>query len=159
MKEKNLEKLIAKLLIKKRKTIAVAESCTGGLLSKRLTDIPGSSQYTKLNVVTYSDAAKNKILHVPKELLKKHGAVSYQVAKSMAIGIKKIAGADIGLSITGIAGPTGGSKEKPVGLVYFGLAKDKEIKFKKMLFGKNSSRDEIRRLATQYALNWLKQEL
>ena len=154
--KESLEELVSRRLIKKKKTIAVAESCTGGLLSKRLTDISGSSKYIKLNVVTYSNKSKNKLLNIPIELIKKYGAVSSQVAASMAIGIKKLAGTDIGLSITGIAGPTGGSKDKPIGLVYFGLAKEKKVKTRKMLFGSNSTRDEIRQLATQYALNWLR---
>ena len=153
------EELVARQLIKKKKTIAVAESCTGGLLSKRLTDISGSSKYTSLNIITYSNKSKNKILNVPLDLLKKYGAVSPEVAASMAIGIKKLAKSDIGFSITGIAGPKGGTKEKPVGLVYFGLIKGKKIETRKVLFSSNSSRDEIRWLATQYALNWLRQVL
>lgn len=157
--EETLEELLSKKLVKKKKTIAIAESCTGGLLSKRLTDISGSSRYIKLNLVTYSNEAKSKLLDVSNELLKKYGAVSDQVAASMAVGIKKLAGTDIGISVTGIAGPTGGSKEKPVGLVYFGLAKGNKIKTQKVLFGLNSTRGEIRWLATQYALNWVRQEI
>ncbi|MBI2996001.1 MAG: competence/damage-inducible protein A [Candidatus Melainabacteria bacterium] len=154
-----LESLVAKKLTTQNKTIAIAESCTGGLLSKRLTDIPGSSKYIKLNVVTYSNEAKNKILNVPQKLLTKYGAVSFQVAKAMAIGVKKLAKTNLGLSITGIAGPSGSTKTKPVGLVYFGLAKENKIKTIKMLFGKNSIREEIRWLATQFALNWIGREL
>ena len=155
----SLEECIAKRLIKKKKTIGIAESCTGGLLSKRLTDIPGSSKYIKLNVVAYSDEAKNKLLNVPLETLKKYGAVSPQAAKLMARGIKKLAGTNIGFSITGIAGPAGGSKKKPVGLVYFGLSDQKKVTVKKVFFGSNSTRDEIRQLAAQFALNWIKKEL
>lgn len=157
--EETLEGLTAKKLILKKKTIAIAESCTGGLLSKRLTDIPGSSKYIKLNVITYSNEAKNKLLQVPKEELKKFGAVSKEVASTMARGIQKLAKANIGLSITGIAGPDGGLKSKPVGLVYFGLANKKKVKVQKMLFGSNSTREEIRWLATQFALNWVRKEL
>ena len=167
--DKTLERIIAKKLISKKKTIAVAESCTGGFLSKRLTDIPGSSKYIKLNLVTYSNEAKKKLLGIPNEILKKFGAVSPQTAALMAKGIKKLSGCDIGFSITGIAGPSGGSppkagqplaeKEKPIGLVYFGLAKGNKIKTEKVLFGSNSSRDEIRFLATQFALNWLRKEI
>ena len=156
---KTLEKIVANKLIAKQKTIATAESCTGGLLSKRLTDIPGSSKYIKLNVITYSDKAKKKLLGIPDKILKKYGAVSPQTAALMAKGVKKLSGCDIGISITGIAGPDGGSKEKPVGLVYFGLAKENKIKTQKVLFGSNSSRDEIRFLSTQFALNWLIREI
>ena len=157
--EQTLEDLVAKQLTVKKETIAIAESCTGGLLSKRLTDISGSSKYIKLNVITYSNESKNKILNVPPKFLKDFGAVSSQVASSMASGIKTLAKTDIGFSITGIAGSTGGSKSKPVGLVYFGLAKGNKIKTQKVLFGSNSTRDEIRWLATQFALNWLRKEL
>jgi len=157
--DETLEELVAKKLLSKKETIAVAESCTGGLLSKRLTDISGSSKYIKLNLVTYSNEAKEKLLGVPGEVLKKHGAVSSKVAALMANGVKKLSNCDIGISITGIAGPSGGSKEKPIGLVYFGLAKGNNIKTQKILFGSNSSRKEIKFLATQFALNWLRKEI
>ncbi|MBI3590330.1 MAG: competence/damage-inducible protein A [Candidatus Melainabacteria bacterium] len=157
--EDTLEGLVASKLISKKKTISTAESCTGGLLSKRLTDIPGSSKYIKFNAITYSNESKNKILQVPLKIIKKHGAVSPETASSMALGIKKLSKTHIGMSITGIAGPDGGSKEKPVGLVYFGLAIGEKVKTQKVLFGSNSSREEIRWLATQFALNWLRKEL
>ena len=167
--DETLESLLANKLKEKKKTIALAESCTGGFLSKRLTDIPGSSDYIKLNLVTYSNEAKNKLLNIPNETLKKYGAVSSQVAALMAKEIKKLSGCAIGFSITGIAGPGGGSppkagppvveKEKPIGLVYFGLIKGNKVKTQKVLFGTNSTRDEIRFLATQFALNWLRKEL
>lgn len=157
--EETLESLIAKKLKRKKKTIALAESCTGGYLSKRLTDIPGSSDFIKLNIITYSNQAKNKLLNVPDKILKNHGAVSSQTAALMAVGIKKLSGCDIGFSVTGIAGPSGGSIEKPVGLVYFGLAKGNKIKTQKVLFGTNSSRNTIRFLATQCALNWIRKEV
>ncbi len=157
--DETLEKLIAKELTQKKQTIAIAESCTGGLLSKRLTDIPGSSKYIKLNIVSYSYEAKTKILNVPKELLKKYGAVSSEVAKSMATGIRNLSSCDYGLSITGIAGPGGSTKNKPVGLVYFGLATKKNVKTEKKMFGINSKREDIRWLSTQFALNWLRKEI
>ena len=157
--EQTLEELVAEKLINKKQTLAVVESCTGGLLSKRLTDIPGSSRYIKFNAVTYSNEFKHKMLGVSNGILKKYGAVSLEVAASMASGIKNLAETNIGLSITGIAGPTGGFKEKPVGLVYFGLAKGNKVKTQKVLFGSNSNREEIRWLATQFALNWLRKEL
>ena len=154
-----LEELLAKKLISQKKTISIAESCTGGLLSKRLTDRQGSSKYIKLNVVTYADESKIKLLGVPKEVLKTHGAVSLQVASLMAKGIQKLSSSDIGLSITGIAGPTGSTKEKPIGLVYFGLAKGKKVKTQKVLFGSNSTRYSVRQRATQFALSWLNKEI
>ncbi len=157
--EETLPALVAKQLTLQKKTIALAESCTGGYLSKRLTDIPGSSNFIKLNVVTYSNRAKNEILKIPNNILEKYGAVSKQVATSMAIAIKELAKSDIGISITGIAGPGGGLKTKPVGLVYFGFALGKVVKTQRVLFGRNSTRDEIRWLATQYALNWIRKEL
>lgn len=157
--DETLEELVAKKLLSKKETIAVAESCTGGLLSKRLTDISGSSKYVKLNLVTYSNEAKKKLLGVSDEVLKRYGAVSSKVAALMAKGVKKLSNCSIGVSVTGIAGPTGGSKEKPIGLVYFGLAKGNNIKTQKILFGSNSSRKEIKFLATQFALNWLRKEM
>lgn len=154
-----LEALVGKALVKRKETIACAESCTGGLLSKRLTDIPGSSRYIKLNVITYSNESKCRVLNVPKHLIEKFGAISKEVAERMAIGIKALARTNIGISITGIAGPEGGSKEKPVGLVYFGLATDSKVETREVLFDSNLTRDEIKWLATQYALNWIKKEL
>ena len=154
-----LENLIAKKLTSKKKTVSTAESCTGGLLSARLTDVPGSSKYIKLNLVTYSNDAKAKMLNVPPEELKQFGAISPEVARSMAIGIRNLSGCDYGISVTGIAGPGGGSKEKPVGLVYFGLATKNKVRVEKKLFGVNSKRDEIRWLATQFALTWFLKEL
>ena len=157
--DETLESLIAAKLIKSKRTLATAESCTGGLLSKRLTDISGSSKFFKLSVVTYSNDTKSKLLNVSEKTLEKYGAVSSQTASEMAKGIQKLAKSNIGFSITGIAGPKGGSKAKPVGLVYFGLAKGKSIKTKNVFFGKDRGRNEIRTLAAQYALNWLHQEL
>jgi len=157
--DETLEHLVAKKLTSNNKTISIAESCTGGLLSKRLTDLPGSSKYIKLNIITYSNEAKNKLLGIPNEILKKYGAVSSQTAALMAKGIKELSNCNIGFSVTGIAGPSGSSKEKPIGLVYFGLAKGNKVKIEKVLFGSNSTRDEIRFLATQFALNWIRKEL
>ena len=109
-------------LTEKKLTIAVAESCTGGLITNRLTDVSGSSDYLERGLVTYSNAAKISMLGVPAEIIEKHGAVSEETARLMAEGVRKLAGTDLGLSSTGIAGPTGGSKEKPVGTVYIALA-------------------------------------
>lgn len=157
--EETLEEIVGKLLASKRLTISLAESCTGGLLSKRLTDVPGSSKYIKLNVVTYSNEFKNKIINVSKDELKKYGAVSPQVAISMAKGIKELAGSDIGFSITGIAGPGGGTKEKPVGLVYFAMAVGNKVKVEKKEFYYRHSRENVRWLSSQFALDWIRREL
>lgn len=120
--EKTLEEIIAEALTEKRLTIAVAESCTGGLIANRLTDVPGSSVYFERGLVTYSNEAKIQLLGVPPEIIEQHGAVSEETARLMAKGVRRIAKTALGLSSTGIAGPTGGSKEKPVGTVYVALA-------------------------------------
>jgi nicotinamide-nucleotide amidase len=120
--EKTLEEVIAGLLTKKKLTIAIAESCTGGLITNRLTDVSGSSDYLERGLVTYSNAAKISMLGVPAEIIEKHGAVSEETALLMAEGVRKLAGTDLGLSSTGIAGPSGGSNEKPVGTVYLALS-------------------------------------
>jgi nicotinamide-nucleotide amidase len=124
--EETLEDVIAGLLTEKKLTIAVAESCTGGLITNRLTDVSGSSVYLERGLVTYSNAAKISMLGVPADIIEKHGAVSEETARLMAEGVRKLAGTDLGLSSTGIAGPTGGSKEKPVGTVYLALTDSKQ---------------------------------
>jgi nicotinamide-nucleotide amidase len=124
--ENTLEEVIAGLLTGKKLTIAVAESCTGGLITNRLTDVAGSSNYLERGLVTYSNTAKISMLGVPAEVIEKHGAVSEETARLMAEGVRKLAGTDLGISSTGIAGPTGGSKEKPVGTVYLALADSKQ---------------------------------
>ena len=120
--EETLEEVVAALLIEKKMTLAVAESCTGGLISNRLTDVAGSSAFFERSVIAYSNAAKVNLLGIPAGVIEKHGAVSEETARLMAEGIRKIAGTDLGLSSTGIAGPTGGSKDKPVGTVYLALS-------------------------------------
>ncbi len=115
------EEKLSKFLIDNKLTIATAESCTGGLLSSKLTDIPGSSAFIHLNFVTYANEAKHNILGVSWDILNTYGAVSEQCAQAMAEGLINTTGADIALCTTGIAGPTGGSDEKPVGLIYIGL--------------------------------------
>jgi len=120
--EKTLEEIIAEALTEKRLTIAVAESCTGGLIANRLTDVPGSSVYFERGLVTYSNEAKIQLLGVPPEIIEQHGAVSEETARLMAEGVRRIAKTALGLSSTGIAGPAGGTKEKPVGTVYVALA-------------------------------------
>lgn len=128
-----LEEELGKYLIENNLTIATAESCTGGLLSSRLTDVSGSSEYVKLNFVTYANEAKHKILGVSWDILNNYGAVSEECAEAMANGLYAVTKCDVALCTTGIAGPTGGTKEKPVGLVYIsvqykGIVTIKEIK-------------------------------
>ena len=133
---------IVQKLIEKGITIATAESCTGGKISSTITDVPGSSSIFGYGMVTYSNEAKMKILGVKEETLKRVGAVSEEIAFEMAEGLKNLSGADVAVSVTGIAGPGGGSIEKPVGLVYMGLAYGDQVFIKKNLFSGN--RDEIR---------------
>ena len=148
---------IHKLLIKKQKTIAVAESCTGGSLSELLTDISGSSQYFILGVVTYSNKAKESILKIPHFFISKNGAVSKNVTSRMALRIRKIAKTDFGVGITGIAGPTGGTPGKPVGTVFIALATKNKTTCKKFhLTGKRST---IREKAALKSLELLKRML
>ncbi len=118
----SMEQVVGKLLLKQNAIVALAESCTGGLIASRLTDVPGSSGYFLFSGVTYSNEAKINVLGVPAGIIEKYGAVSEECAKEMAKGVRRISGADYGLSVSGIAGPSGGTKEKPVGTVCMGLA-------------------------------------
>jgi nicotinamide-nucleotide amidase len=149
--DQTLEEVVGKLLLEKKKKIAVAESCTGGMIGARLTNISGSSEYFERGVITYSNQAKTELLGVPGEIIEKHGAVSAEVALLMAEGVRRLARTDFGLSITGIAGPTGGTPQKPVGLVYIGFAHENGSVAKKFLFGEN--RNSNRERSTQAALN------
>ena len=133
---------IAKRLIAHNLTIATAESCTGGLLAHTLTNISGSSEYFECGVISYSNQSKIELLGVSKQTLEDHGAVSIQIAKEMAIGIRDKSNVDIGLSTTGIAGPTGGTKMKPVGLVYIGIATPTDIEVKRFLFSGNREQNK-----------------
>lgn len=154
------ETLVAKtagLLISRGKKLAVAESCTGGLLGKIITDIPGSSQYFWGGVISYSNAAKQLILGVREDTLLKYGAVSQATAQEMALGIRKISGADLALAITGIAGPDSDNSEKPVGLVYIALAHDDGCDVKELRFG--LGRDLIRLLSAKSALDILRRKM
>lgn len=145
---------IHRFLIKRQKTVAVAESCTGGLVSNLLTQISGSSQYFILGVVVYSNKAKQSLLKIPRSLIAKNGAVSADVALYMAGNIRKIANADFGIGITGVAGPTGGTPQKPIGTVFIAIkSKNKKI-CKKFHFRGN--RLKIREIATLKALELLK---
>lgn len=152
-----LEEIVAKLLVKNNMTIAVSESCTGGMVSSKLIDYPGISQSFMEGCVTYSNEAKMNRLGVKKETLDKYGAVSSETAIEMAVGIAKNLNTNIGLSTTGIAGPGGGTDEKPVGLVYIGIYINGDVKVKKCNF--SGSRDKIRNRATNEALNLLRLEL
>jgi len=131
----NIDRLHKKL-IKKKISISVAESCTGGLLSSKLTKLSGSSKYFKLGLITYSNNAKINILKVKKGIIDKYGAVSQECCKSMVENLSKLSKSKINLSITGIAGPKGGTKNKPVGLVFIGIKKRNKIIIIKKLFGK-----------------------
>ena len=143
---KLLGKNIVKKLIKNKLKISIAESCTGGLLSSAITSVSGSSKVFNLGLVTYSNQSKINLLKVPKNIIKKYGTVSEQVCLAMVKNISKIDKAGLSVSITGIAGPSGGSKKKPVGLVYIGVMKANKIKINKYLF-KNRGRTFIQRSA------------
>lgn len=134
MVDEELLNKVSTNLKKQKLTIATAESCTGGLLSHILTNISGSSDYFDRGIVSYSNKSKIQLLGVPENLLKKYGAVSKQVAKAMADGVRTKSNVDIGISTTGIAGPTGGTKEKPVGLVYISVSNKDSVIVKKLLF-------------------------
>ena len=149
---KKLSKKVVKLLSKKRLKISFAESCTGGLLSSTITSISGSSKVFTLGLVTYSNQAKIIILKVPKKIIMKHGAVSYETCLSMVKNLNRISKTNISVSITGIAGPKGGTKQKPVGLVYIGIKKANKTLVKKYLF-KNKKRNSIQRTTVNKALN------
>lgn len=155
--EQTLEYIINEMLQHNNKTIAIAESCTGGLVSSRLTDIPNASRSYINGVVCYSNESKINMLGVKKETLINYGAVSKETATEMAAGIKKISKTDIGLSITGIAGPDGGTEEKPVGLCYIGLALDNKIYTYKFLF--NGNRLKIKWRASTIALDIIRKSL
>ena len=155
--DETLEYAVAVLLKKYNKTIAVAESCTGGLVSDKFTNIPGISEFFLEGVVAYSNRAKVNTLGVPEKLIIKHGAVSPHVARAMAEGIKKRASADIGVGITGIAGPAGATKEKPVGLVYIAVAVDNDVEVKECRF--KGSRIDIKTFSANTALNMVRLKL
>ena len=138
-------------------TLAVAESCTGGLVAERLTEVPGSSSYFKEGVVTYSNEAKVRLLGVPYDLIGEYGAVSSQVAEAMAEGVRERAETDFGLAVTGIAGPSGGTEDKPVGLVYVALSDDAHTEHRKLLLP--GDRQLIRWRASQAALDLLRRRL
>ena len=145
-------KSLAKILIKKRLKISVAESCTGGLLASTITSVSGSSKIFNFGLVTYSNLAKIKFLKVKKNIIKKYGAVSHECCLAMVNNLSKISKANINVSITGIAGPKGGTKKKPVGLVYIGLKKGNKTLVKKYLF-KNNKRALIQKATVKKTLD------
>ena len=145
-------KSLIKLLIKKKIKISVAESCTGGLLCSAITSISGASKIFNLGFITYSNQAKIKILKVDKNIIKKFGAVSYECCYAMVNNLSKISKTNINVSITGIAGPRGGTKKKPVGLVYIGIKKGSKIQIIKCLF-KSKKRSSIQKATVKKALN------
>ena len=149
---KELSKNVVKCLIKKNLNVSFVESCTGGLLSSSITSISGSSKIFNIGLVTYSNQSKINILKVPKKIILKHGAVSYETCLSMVKNLNKISKTNISVSITGVAGPHGGTKEKPVGLVYIGIKKGNKTLIKKYLF-KNKKRNFIQKATVNKALN------
>ena len=153
----DMEEGVGALLKQRRLKLSVAESCTGGLIGARITNIPGSSEYFERGVVTYSNAAKTELLGVPAALMDRRGAVSREVAEAMAQGIRQAARTDLGLSVTGIAGPDGGTKEKPVGLVYISLSSAHGVKTEEHKFLGN--REQIRTKAAQMALDTVRRHL
>ena len=144
-------KSLVKILIKKKLKIAFAESCTGGLVASSITSICGASKIFNLGLITYSNQAKIKFLKVNKNIIKKYGAVSHECCLAMVNNLSKISKANINVSITGIAGPNGGSKQKPVGLVYIGIRKDKIVKINRYVF-KNRGRNFIQKATVNKAL-------
>ena len=148
-----MENKVAQILIQKGLTISTAESCTGGLLSSKLTDVAGSSAYIRLNVVTYANGAKQKILGVSRKTLENCGAVSGECAFEMAQGLYKLTGSDICVSTTGIAGPSGGSAEKPVGLMYSAIYSKNQYKMYKILLQPDIERIVMKEKFVQAVLN------
>ena len=146
--------LLHKKLIKKKLTISVAESCTGGLLAHNLTKLANSSNYFEMGLTTYSNQAKTKILKVNKNIINKHGAVSPECCKAMVENLSKISKSRINISITGIAGPGGASKNKPVGLVYIGIKTSKKLLIKENRF-RSKNRNSIQKLTVKEVLNIL----
>ena len=148
----NKSKKIVSLLKRKKLKISFAESCTGGLLSSAITSVSGSSKVFNLGLVAYSNESKIKVLKISKKLIRKYGAVSEQVCKAMAKNVSKIGKTNMSISITGIAGPSGGTKQKPVGLIYVGIKRGNKIKVNRYLF-KNKGRLYIQKTAVNKSLD------
>jgi nicotinamide-nucleotide amidase len=154
--DETLEGVVGRLLADRSATLAVAESCTGGLIAKRLTDVPGSSAYFLEGVVAYSNDAKRDLLGVPSSVIEERGAVSAEVAEAMAQGIRERARSTFGLSVTGVAGPAGGTEAKPVGLVFLGFSTAGRREHRRLNLGEAAGRAGIRALAAQAGLNYLR---
>ncbi|MEK6561510.1 MAG: CinA family protein [Nitrospirota bacterium] len=152
-----IEEIIGRLLRRRGWRLSTAESCTGGLIGHRITNVPGSSDYFDGGVITYSNDAKMKLLRVPEELITTYGAVSRQSAVAMAEGIRKLRGVEIGIGVTGIAGPAGGTAVKPVGLVYIALSSPVRVECKEFRF--DGDREMIKLQASEAALNMLRRLL
>ncbi|RLF63065.1 MAG: competence protein ComA [Thermoplasmata archaeon] len=152
-----LAKKIAPLLKERHLKVATAESCTGGLIGHTITDVPGSSEYYEGGIISYSNEMKMKFLGVKERTLKEYGAVSEQTAKEMAEGVRRATDADIGIATTGIAGPGGGTAEKPVGLVYIAISADRKTKVEKHLFKGNrwENKEQTCRAALSLLLDYL----
>jgi len=153
----SIEEVIIQLANSKNSTVSTAESCTGGLIGHRLTEVSGSSDVYKGGFVVYNNESKIDLLGVDKSILKKYGAVSEETAQAMAKNVTNIFASDYGISVTGIAGPAGGTDKKPVGLVYIGFAKNDDVKVKKFHFGTDRKKNKLR--TSQAALNWLRLSL
>jgi len=152
-----LEGVVGRLLKDRGLTLAVAESCTGGLISHRITNVSGSSSYFERALITYSNGAKVELLNIDEDLIEQYGAVSMEVARLMADGVRKVSGTDIGLAATGIMGPTGATPNKPVGLVYIGICDDKVCTSKEFRFGDDRILNKQR--TSQAALEMLRRNL
>lgn len=148
-----LAQALGESLLERQYTLVTAESCTGGGIARAVTDIPGSSQWFDCGFVTYSNQSKTGLLHVPETLIARHGAVSAEVARAMAQGALEISGCHIAVSTTGIAGPAGGTPEKPVGTVWFGFALENRCFSEHRLF--SGDRHDVRRQSIRYALSRL----
>jgi nicotinamide-nucleotide amidase len=155
--DETLEEVLVKLLTKKKQTLVTAESCTGGLLANRITNVPGASAVLLAGYIVYANETKIDILGVDPKLIDEHGAVSEEVARSMADGARKRAGSTYALATTGVAGPSGGSEEKPAGTVYVALADEKDTKIKKLFFP--SDRETFKQLTAQAAFEMLRRKL
>jgi len=153
----NLEVVVGGQLLARGARVATAESCTGGLLASRLTDVPGSSRYVERGVVAYSNAAKVALLDVPATLIEVHGAVSEPVAEAMARGVQRLSGVDVGVGVTGIAGPDGGTPEKPVGTVAIAVVSGDDVRVRTFRFG--GERDQVKFQASQAALDMVRRVL
>ncbi len=160
IKERDLPSLLVEALTKAKKRIATAESCTGGMVSAAITSVSGASAVFDCGVCSYANFIKHKIVGVREETLSTYGAVSDRTAAEMARGVRLLTGADIGISTTGIAGPLGGSRYKPVGLVYIGVSTEMGLRAEKMLLGENNAdRERIRELAVAAALYFALKEI